>query len=303
MNVGEATVQENKRCLSAEVSKSHGLTKSHSGRHRYDMALFIDWLVRKDVTARLRLLEHAEYFDPQAYNQVFESEREKLLHRIHEPKAQQQLKAMRGFDWANYISRSLLRAGFKDDEEQEAFHAIAIRLLIEPGRLFAGWNPNKHGPMEQRFKRSVWNSIRNIIAKTLHRRKWMVTTDPVAMAGQYAGRQPYSSLIDEFRTLVAQRLGKHALAILDARLSGEKMKILVGKTELGTPSAFFVKREVAEIKRLAEMFAARLGDPAFSGMVMRAMEGEAETVAKRQRSMVARGTAPSSPQSVARASD
>jgi hypothetical protein len=148
------------------------------------MALFNDWLVRKDVTARLQLLEHAEYFDPQAYNQVFESEREKLLLRIHEPEAQQQVKAMRGFDWSNYIVRSLTRAGFKDDEEQEAFHEIAIRLLVKPGRLFQGWNPGKHGPLERRFKRSVWNGIRNIAAKSQNRRKWMSAVDPSVM-GQY----------------------------------------------------------------------------------------------------------------------
>ena len=66
----------------------------------------------------------------------------------------------------------------------------------------------------------------------------MHTADPVAMAGQYVGREPYSDLIDQFRQLVSQRLGRVALAILDARLSGEETKKLVGKAEIGTPSAF-----------------------------------------------------------------
>ena len=116
----------------------------------------------------------------------------------------------------------------------------------------------------------------------------MVSANPVAMAGQYAGREPYSDLIDEFRQLVSQRLGKLALAILDGRLSGEETKKLVGKAEIGTPSAFYVKREVSAIKQLALQFAQQAGDPAFASMLSRALEREAATVEKRRQSMAAR---------------
>ena len=49
------------------------------------------------------------------------------------------------------------------------------------------------------------------------------------MAGQFPGRAPYSDLIDQFRSLVAERLGKLASEILDAKLAGEDAKNLVGK--------------------------------------------------------------------------
>lgn len=248
------------------------------------MALFLDWMVNRDTATLLRLLESVEYFDPQSYNLVFNGELEKVLARIHNPDLRQQVSGLRGFDWGNYISRSLLRAGFKDDDQQEAFHQIAIKLLVEPGKLFTGWEPKRHGPLDRRFRKSVWNAIRNIQEKSRNRRKWMNAVDPVVMAGQYAGKQPYSDLIDQFRQLVAQRLGKTALAILDQRLAGEDVKNLVGMSTIGTPSAFIIKREIRAIKELARRF----GDSTFSGMVAKAMDLERATVAKRQAAINAR---------------
>jgi len=248
------------------------------------MLTFFDWIVHRDAAALLRLLEAAGFFDPQSYNPVFEKE----LGRIPDSEARRQAVGMRGFDFGNYIARSLARAGFKDDDVQEHFQSIVVGLLVSPGRLFAGWEPGKHGPLERRFRRSVWNAIRNAQEKTRNRRKWMVAADPSVMAERLPGRQPYSSQIDEFRGLVAQRLGKLALAILDQRLSGEDTKELV---RTGTGSAYYVKREMREIKKLAERFAARLGDPAFAKMVAGAMEQEAETVAKRQAALAARRAA------------
>ncbi len=253
------------------------------------MLTFLDWTVRHDLAAQLRLLESAEYFNPQDYNVVFEGELEKVLARIPDSEAREQAAEMKGYDWATYIESSLRRAGFKDDDTlQEAFHSIVVKLLVKPGRLFSGWQPGRHGPLERRFRRSVWNAIRNLAEKTRNRRRWMAAVDPVTMAERLPGRQPYSSLIDEFRNLVADRLGTLAVAILDARLAGEDMKNLVGRNEIGTPSAYSIKRETGEIKKLAERFAARLGNPAFAKRVARAMEAEAETVEKRRQTMAAR---------------
>jgi len=83
-------------------------------------------------------LESAEFFNPGDYNQVFNGQLEKLIHRLPDGEAKQQAMAMKGFDFGGYISRSLLRAGFRDDDQQEHFHAIAVRLLVEPGKLFKG---------------------------------------------------------------------------------------------------------------------------------------------------------------------
>lgn len=274
--------------LHQKISKSHGIRKTISERHRYDMALFVHWLVFRDAATLLGLLESAEYFDPQSYNQVFEGELEKLLARIHAPGLRHQVEALRDFDWAAYIERSLRRAGFRDDDVQEHFHAIVVKLVVSPGRLFTGWEPGKHGPLERRFRASVWNAIRNIAEKARHHRKWVVVTDPLAMAERLPGRQPYSDLIDRFRQVVAEKLGRVALMILDARLAGEDTKDFVGRADIGTPSAFYIKKEVQAIKHLAQQFAARLGDSDFANMVGRAMEREEATVEKRRRSTAAR---------------
>ena len=156
-----------------------------------------------------------------------------------------------------YILNSLKRAGIKDDDaQQEHFHEIAIRLLIQPGKLFH-WNPEKHGPLIRRFKAATWNAVRNIVAKNRNRRKWMQTADPVAMAERHPSKEADSTVIDVFRSLVRQRLGELALQILDQRLAGGETKELVG---IGTVSAFYVKKAVADIKDLADRFAMKIGD-------------------------------------------
>ena len=216
--------------ISLKVSSVSGET--HRQQHRYGMAMFVDWMAFRDVGGLLRLLESAEFFNPQDYNQVFNGQLEKLLTRIHNPDLRQNVEASRGFDWGGYISRSLLRAGFRDDDQQEVFHQIVVKLLVEPGKLFGGWEPRRHGPLEWRFRRSVWNAIRNAQEKTRNRQRWMHTADPSVMAGQFAGRQPPNNIIGEFRALVLQRLGKLALAILDQRLAGQDTKDLVGTARL-----------------------------------------------------------------------
>jgi hypothetical protein len=219
------------------------------------MVAFFDWVIHRDTLALLRLLESAEWFDPQAFNPVFQQQLDALLDRITDSEARRQVSELRTFDFGNYVSRSLRKAGFRNEAEEEAFQQIIFKLLVSPGRLFAGWEPHKHGPLERRFRAATWNSIRNIAEKTKNRRRWMTSHDPSIMAGQFPGRQPYSDLIDQFRSLVAEKLGPLATAILDCKIAGEAARKMVGKAEYGTPSAFYVKRETRAIKELARQFA------------------------------------------------
>src|SRR5208283_3502158 len=119
-----------------------------------------------------------------------------------------------------------------------------------PGKLFRGWNPEIHGELARRLKNATWNGIRNIAEKERNRRKWTTSTDPGVMAGRFAGRQPQSSpVIDQFRRLVADRLGPLAAAILDWRLEGNEVKDMVANPQFGSPSVYAIKREVQEIKK------------------------------------------------------
>jgi hypothetical protein len=256
------------------------------------MALFMDWLVHRDAATLLRLLEHLEFFDPKSYNPAFEAELDKLLARINDPGLRQQVAKLHNFDWGNYIARSLKRAGFKgDDAVQENLHQIAIKLLVKPGGLFRRWNPTKNPNFERRFRASVWNAIRNIVEKNRNYRKRMTATDPAMMAQTHPERRAYSDVIDQFRQLVSRKLGPLASGILDQRLRGEESKTLVAHSELGSPTAYALKREIGEIKKLAHQFAVQSGDPAFLSKLEKAMAAEAGTVTKRKAAMAGRQAA------------
>ena len=230
-------------------------------------------------------------FDPQSYNSVFDVELEKMIDRLRDNEARQQAAEMRGFEWGQYIARSLVRAGFRGDDVQEHCHAIVVKLIVSPGRLFRGWEPGRHGPLDRRFQAAVWNAIRNITEKQRNYRRRMTPADPTIMAERLPGRRPYSGVLDDFRRLVAERLGPLAAAILDQRLADEDTKDLVGRADLGSPGKYIIKREVQAIKTLARQFAAESGDRAFLLRVIHALEAEAETVNKRQTAMAARRAA------------
>jgi len=252
------------------------------------MIAFIEWIAHRDVVTLLRLLERADYFAPEKYNLAFVQGLDDLLGRIHDAAAREQIEILRDFDFANYISRSLQRTGFTGAELEEHFHDLITRLLVQPGKLFKGWNPTRHGPLERRFFRSVKNGLINIAEKTRNRRKWMTSTDPVALAERLPSRPDHSGVMETFRQHVARRLGVLALAILDWRIDGKDTKDLVGRPDLGSPTAYTLKREIQAIKELARQFAAKSDDAAMIAGVRRAMAAEAETVAKRQRSVAAR---------------
>ncbi len=257
--------------------------------HPYRMETFWDWL-------RLRHLLAETYFtfDPAQYNTLFDNELEMLIARVKDPRS---LEAMRGFDWLSYVSSWVRHAGFRDYREvQERTHDVVVKLLT--GRLFTGYDPRIHGPMQLRFKASVANAIRNLVAKEKTRRR-NIPSVPIGqefMPGSVTAddlpappaRDDDSKVIEDFRRLVRQRLGGLGLAILDARLDGIEMKALVGSPALGSPGKWTIKKVVAGVKRLAREYAASLGDPEMLRKVERAMAGELETVGRRRTTMTAR---------------
>jgi hypothetical protein len=239
------------------------------------------------------LLEAAWYsFDPQAYNALFDSELEKVIARVRDPRS---LEAMRGFDWLSYIVGSVWHAGFLDKRERdEKTHEIVTKLLM--GKLFRGYDPRIHGPIELRFRRSVGNAIRNLVEKERNRRR-NVPTVPIGqefVPGSVTAEDlPAKSaqdddekIIHDFRELVRRRLGDLALAVLDARLSGEQTKSLVGSPALGSPGKWRIKMLVQEIKRLAREFFR--DDPELLRRIERATEAEQETIGRRRAAMAAR---------------
>jgi hypothetical protein len=248
--------------------------------------------------ARLQnLLEAAWYsFDPAQYNALFDSELEKVIARVRDPAHRQVLERLKGFDWLSYIIGSVWHAGYRDQRERdEKAHEIVVKLLL--GKLFHGYDPRIHGPMELRFRRSVGNAVRNLVAKEKTRRRYLPSV-PIAqefVPGSVTAeelpappaRDDDEKVVEDFRELVRKRLGDLAVAVLDARLDGEETKSLVGCVSLGSPGKWTIKKVVQDVKRLAREYALGIGDPQLLRGIERAMAGESETVGRRRAAMAA----------------
>jgi len=202
-----------------------------------------------------------EHFDPSQYNALFRQEIEALLPKLTSPQQREHLQGIRTFDWTGYILASLRNAGFKGQEIEDRAHEVVVRLLVTPGKLFAGYDERRHGPLLARFKVAVANAVKNLVAKERRRRDLM-----------YQGCYPLAFLwlperdqriIEDFRKFVHQRLGLLGLAVLDARLDGDQMKVLVGDLALGNPTAYLIKTVVRRLKALAVEYGQATGDPDF----------------------------------------
>jgi len=243
------------------------------------------------VTFHLWLL-FRETLDSAAYNELFRQEVEKLLPTLTDPVQRRRLRAMKNFDWTNYIGAAVRNAGFRgQDEIQETIHAIVVKLLVSPGGLFRKYDEQRHGPMDLRFKRAVANSIKNIVEKQKNRRR-LIPTVPIrrefvpggVMADDLPSRyEPGDdALIEHFRELLQQRLGDLAVAVFDQRLEGKETKELIGRPEIGSPGRQKIKTVVQKIKKLAWDFALKSDNPTFFMNVERAMAEEAATVERRK---------------------
>ena len=264
--------------------------------HTYCMQTFFEWVTNFDILARLRLIETYYSFDPAQYNRLFDDELAKLS--VSSPEHREALERMRGFNWVGYIVKSLRNVGYRDQREvQERTHDIVAKLLT--GTLFKNFDEKMHGPLDLRFKRSVANAIRNLVERERNRRRFIPTV-PIGQEFQpggvraddlpdrSAGYQDDERLIDDFRQLVRSRLGELGIAVLNARLSGQETKSLVGRPDLGNPGRFQVKAVVRRIKVLCHDFGKQRGNSAFLREIERAIEREEETVQKRIRSTAAR---------------
>jgi len=240
---------------------------------------FLEWLSSRDVGLALRLLEQTP--DKAAYNQLFAQQLSDLLRRVDKPAERRQLESMLNFDWYGDIERSLKRAAFGRETDEMA-HDIVVKLLVSPGGLFAGW---KGQPMEARFRASVKNAIFSAIKKVQTRRRLLPTVSIAPGFGPavaYLGQLPEQAmLVKELLQFLRNRYGELPARVFQHRLTGGNTKDLIGDPNLGRPTRHAVKSAVKDLKTATRDYAARSGDPAFIGMIQKAMAREAATVGKR----------------------
>ncbi|NQU24009.1 MAG: hypothetical protein HQ567_22225 [Candidatus Nealsonbacteria bacterium] len=244
---------------------------------------FAQWMLNRapqQYLLTLRLLEQTH--DKAAYNLLFDQQLSGLLRRVDTPAEHNQLVTMLNFDWMADIERALRMAGF-GNETDELAHDIVVKLLVTPGGLFAGWRGQ---PMEARFRASVRNAIVSLIQKRANRRRLLptVTMNPsVAYMGE-----PDDTLVQEFIDFLRRRYGDLAARLFQHKLEGGNTKDLIGDPNLGRPTRHAVKSAVKDIKAATRDYAARSGDPAFIGMVQKAMADEKETAGKRRAAVLNR---------------
>ena len=193
------------------------------------MNTFFQFLEQQNNTtvlaSRLRLLESYFNLPSQAYNDLFEKELHGLTDRFSDDSLKREFAVLKGFNWTGYIAAAVRGSGISDNRHvQETTHDIVSKLLT--GKLFRGYDPLRHGPIEKRFKRSVGNAVRNIAEKSRNQRKYFPssTFDTNQLTARQGG-QDVDDLVSQFRHLVSQRLGSLALQILDTRLNGDENEV------------------------------------------------------------------------------
>ncbi len=129
-------------------------------------------------------------------------------------------EGLKELDWSGYIARELRKAGFRGDELDEFVHEIVVKLLVSPGKLFTGWNPRHHGPLDRRFGASVRNQIANIISKRANRRRYLpsvsIGNDGDGVPEDFLPASSDDRTVADFRDLLAQRLGRDLVRCQDA---------------------------------------------------------------------------------------
>ncbi len=154
----------------------------------------------------------------------------------------------------NYIASQLRKANFHAEIDDHLEH-IVTKLLVEPGNLFQGWNPDRHGPLDRRFGASVRNEIAKLIQKTANRRKY-VPTVPLASHDRAVSQEPSQAFL---RDEIMAKCGALGVAVFDCIVSGVCPSVLVGRVELGKASLYRVRkvrREVGEValENVAEVY-------------------------------------------------
>jgi hypothetical protein len=192
------------------------------------MQTFLIWLtnLRENVST-----------DPASYNPVFVSQLDAIKDKVPAETYDQ----LKNLDWGGYISRQLHKAGFHDQDDH--LQHIVTKLLIDPGQLFRGYNPDKHGPLDRRFGANVRNEIAKLIEKAQNRRKYLPSVPLASHDRAVSQDQSQAFLRDE----IMLKVGELGVAVFDCLVAGVSPSVLVGNVELGNPTTYRVKKVRGEV--------------------------------------------------------
>jgi hypothetical protein len=206
----------------------------------------------------LFLLENGR-LDLAGFNGLFDQQLRVLLPRVRDPRRRAGLERMRDTDWMNYILTALRNAGVRDeDEREEAANDIAVYMLVRPGRLFAGYDPNASGPMEARFALAVRNAVRNHLRTRGRRtRRFRDDHDDTILAAiPDRPQNPPDDVLGTFRAFLRREVGDLAVELLDRRMEdGVSLRQLLKEPAFRHLGDWGIRQLMGRIRDAAGAFA------------------------------------------------
>jgi hypothetical protein len=159
---------------------------------------------------------------------------------------------------------ALKNGGFDQrGEREEKTHEIIANLLVSPGKLFKGYDPETSGPMEQRFKVAVMYEVRSQRRKRAQLARqsgdWLSigSGDDSVAAHEIPdtrslthGEENEPNLIQDFRQFIRERAGADVLQVFDQKMGGYSGRQIGG--EFGR---WQVERAMRTIQELAHDYA------------------------------------------------
>lgn len=227
----------------------------------------------------LWLLTESGRFDREGFNALFDRQLDQLLPHVTDARRRVALERMKGSNWIGYILTAVRNAGVRGDREQEeAAHDVAVHLLVSPGRLFAGYDPDHSGPMAARFALAVRNAVLNLRRSRRRNRddravgigpgEGEIAADKIPDRRAAAGHD--DEIMRAFLEFVRRDVGEVAARMLSLKVAEElSQRELVRRPEFAGLGEWGVRKLMGQITDAARAFARRHGDDEFRYKVER----------------------------------
>lgn len=218
------------------------------------------------------LLIESGRFDRAAFNDVFRRQLDALLPRVTDDRRRASLERVRDVDFVGYILASLRNAGLGDDRDrEEAAHDVVVQLLVRPGQLFAGYDPDRSGPMQARFALSVRNAVLNVLRSRRRR-------EPLnrAVGGTGVEAVPDRRRVEDGDVLIAfmrylkAEVGDDAVKLLTVKMEDDlSQRDVIRHPAFKEMGEWRVRRLMARIRDAARAFAELQDDDAVLAAINR----------------------------------
>lgn len=216
----------------------------------------------------LWLLLESGRLDAVSINKIFLQQLDELLTRVHDPRRRASVEQMRRTNFVAYILTALRNAGFRDRlEREEAAADIISYLLVRPGNLFAGYEPNSSGPMPARWALSVRNAVANQ-RRDRRRRLANAGADAAAVALPPADDHG-DEVLDHFRAFLGQVAGGAAVEVLNRRLEGWTVGQIAEQPAFAAGGVPLVRRLLGRVRAAASRYARQTTDADFRRQLAR----------------------------------